>query len=90
VPEKAEEEDWEDGSGVVEAEVVEVPFDSDGGFVEGVREGEGLENEEVLPWAARRVVGKCGGAWGSWREGVVIVMGGSWSGINGRHWHFQK
>ncbi|MCH99541.1 hypothetical protein A2U01_0020555, partial [Trifolium medium] len=48
------------------AEVVEVAFDSEGGFVDGVREGEGLESEEVLPWAARGVVGRCGGAWGEW------------------------
>jgi len=30
-----------------------------------VGEGEGLGSEEVLPWAARGVVGRCGGAWGS-------------------------
>ena len=53
----------EDDDGVVDAEVVEVAFYTEGGFGEGVRESEGLGSEEIFPWAARGVVGRCGGAW---------------------------
>lgn len=66
MPEKTEEEDEEDYHGVVNAEMVEVAFYAVDGFVEGVRESEGLEREEGFPWAARGVVGGCGGAWGEW------------------------
>lgn len=54
MPEETDEEDEEDGHGVVHPEVVEVALDSDCGLAQraGSREaGKGLD--ELEPWAAR-------------------------------------
>lgn len=49
MPEEAEEDDSEENHGVIYAEVVEVPFYTDGGFAEGVGAGKGGEGEEIAP-----------------------------------------